>query len=168
MSATFNIVLLKKCLVLKIKESIMETPVGTLLKIKGNTVVTTSTSTTIFDAVKQMEDNHIGSLPVVDNAGKIVGMLTERDCLRKVLLKERPLRSVTAGDVMSSPIITVQSSELIESCMKIMTDKRLRHLPVMEHNKLIGLISIGDVVKFLCTEREQDIKNLENYITGSL
>ena len=146
----------------------METPVGTLLKFKGHDVVTTSTTTTIFDAVKQMEDSRIGSLPVMDSTGKIVGMLTERDCMRKVLLKERPLRSVTVGEVMSSPIITVQSSELVDSCMKIMTDKRLRHLPVMEHNKLIGLISIGDVVKFLCTEREQDIKNLENYITGSL
>ncbi|MEI6646149.1 MAG: CBS domain-containing protein [bacterium] len=146
----------------------METRVGQLLKLKGNDVVTTTPSTTIFDAVKQMEDSRIGSLPVVENSGKIVGMLTERDCMRRVLLKERPLRSVTVGEVMSSPIITVQSSELIESCMKIMTDKRLRHLPVMEHTKLIGLISIGDVVKFLCTEREQDIKNLENYITGSL
>jgi len=146
----------------------METPVGKLLKIKGNDVVTTSSSTTIFDAVKQMEDSRIGSLPVVDSTGKIVGMLTERDCMRKVLLKERPLRSVTVGEVMSSPIITVQANELVENCMVIMTEKRLRHLPVMEHTKLIGLISIGDVVKFLCTEREQDIKNLENYITGSL
>ncbi len=146
----------------------METPVGKLLKIKGNDVVTTAPTTTIFDAVKQMEDNHIGSLPVVDSTGKVIGMLTERDCMRKVLLKEQPLRSVTVGEVMSSPIITVQSTELVESCMMVMTEKRLRHLPVMEHNKLIGLISIGDVVKFLCTEREQDIKNLENYITGSL
>jgi CBS domain-containing protein len=146
----------------------METPVGKLLKIKGNAVVTTAPTTTIFDAVKQMEDNHIGSLPVIDSTGKLVGMLTERDCMRKVLLKEQPLRSVTVGEVMSSPIITVQSTELVESCMMVMTEKRLRHLPVMEHNKLIGLISIGDVVKFLCTEREQDIKNLENYITGSL
>lgn len=146
----------------------METPVGKLLKIKGNDVITTSSSTTIFDAVKQMEDSRIGSLPVVDSTGKIVGMLTERDCMRKVLLKERPLRSVTVGEVMSSPIITVQSAELVENCMVIMTEKRLRHLPVMEHTKLIGLISIGDVVKFLCMEREQDIKNLENYITGSL
>ncbi len=146
----------------------METPVGKLLKIKGSDVVTTAPSTTIFDAVKQMEDSRIGSLPVVDSTGKIVGMLTERDCMRKVLLKERPLRSVTVGEVMSSPIVTVQGTELVENCMVIMTEKRLRHLPVMEHTKLIGLISIGDVVKFLCTEREQDIKNLENYITGSL
>jgi CBS domain-containing protein len=146
----------------------METPVGKLLKIKGNDVVTTSPSTTIFDAVKQMEDSRIGSLPVVDGTGKIVGMLTERDCMRKVLLKERPLRSVTVGEVMSSPIVTVQANELVENCMVIMTEKRLRHLPVMDHTQLIGLISIGDVVKFLCTEREQDIKNLENYITGSL
>ena len=116
----------------------METQVGTLLKLKGNTVVTTSPSTTIFDAVKQMEDSRIGSLPVVDNTGKLVGMLTERDCMRKVLLKERPLRIVTVGEVMSSPIITVQSSELVDACMKLMTDKRFRHLPVMEHNKLIG------------------------------
>jgi len=146
----------------------METPVGKLLKIKGNDVVTTAPTTTIFDAVKQMEDNRIGSLPVVDSTGKVIGMLTERDCMRKVLLKEQPLRSVTVGEVMSSPIVTVQSTELVESCMMIMTEKRLRHLPVMEHSKLIGLISIRDVVKFLCTEREQDIKNLENYITGSL
>jgi CBS domain-containing protein len=146
----------------------METPVGKLLKIKGHEVVTTAPTTTIFDAVKQMEDSRIGSLPVVDSTGKVIGMLTERDCMRKVLLKEQPLRSVTVGEVMSSPIVTVQATELVENCMMIMTEKRLRHLPVMEHNKLIGLISIGDVVKFLCTEREQDIKNLENYITGSL
>lgn len=146
----------------------METPVVTLLKIKGSDVVSTSPSTTIFDAVKQMEDSRIGSLPVIDSTGKLVGMLTERDCLRKVLLKERPLRSVTVGEVMSSPVITVQSTEIMENCMQLMTEKRLRHLPVMEHSKLIGIISIGDVVKFLCSEREQDIKNLENYITGSL
>jgi CBS domain-containing protein len=146
----------------------METPVIKLLKIKGCNVVTTSPSTTIFDAVKQMEDSRIGSLPVVDKAGKLVGMLTERDCLRKVLLKELPLRSVTVAEVMSSPVITVQSTEIMENCMQVMTEKRLRHLPVMEHSKLIGLISIGDVVKFLSSEREQDIKNLENYITGSL
>lgn len=161
-------VLSRTRLVFKTKEYTMETPVGKLLKIKGNDVVTTSPSTTIFDAVKQMEESRIGSLPVVDGTGKIVGMLTERDCMRKVLLKERPLRSVTVGEVMSSPIITVQANELVENCMVIMTEKRLRHLPVMDHTKLIGLISIGDVVKFLCTEREQDIKNLENYITGSL
>lgn len=146
----------------------METPVVKLLKIKGSDVVSTSPSTTIFDAVKQMEDSRIGSLPVIDSTGKLVGMLTERDCLRKVLLKERPLRSVTVGEVMSSPVITVQSTEIMENCMQLMTEKRLRHLPVMEHSKLIGIISIGDVVKFLCSEREQDIKNLENYITGSL
>ena len=146
----------------------METPVNTLIKVKGSNVVSTLPSTTIFDAVKLMEDNRIGSLPIVDNTGKLVGMLTERDCLRKVLLKELPLRSVTVAEVMSTPVITVQGSEIIESCMKLMTEKRLRHLPVMEHSKLIGLISIGDVVKFLCSEQEQDIKNLENYITGSL
>jgi CBS domain-containing protein len=95
-------------------------------------------------------------------------MLTERDCLRRVLLKERPLRTVTVAEVMSTPVITVQATEIIESCMKLMTEKRLRHLPVMEHSKLVGIISIGDVVKFLCSEQEQDIRNLENYITGSL
>jgi CBS domain-containing protein len=150
------------------KEISMETPVVTLLKIKGSDVVSTSPSTTIFDAVKQMEDSRIGSLPVIDSTGKLVGMLTERDCLRRVLLKERPLRTVTVAEVMSTPVITVQATEIIESCMKLMTEKRLRHLPVMEHSKLVGIISIGDVVKFLCSEQEQDIRNLENYITGSL
>jgi CBS domain-containing protein len=146
----------------------METPVIKLLKVKGSDVVSTLPSTTIFDAVKIMEDNRIGSLPIVDSAGKLVGMLTERDCLRRVLLKELPLRSITVAEVMSTPVITVQSSEIMENCMKVMTEKRLRHLPVMEHSKLVGIISIGDVVKFLCSEQEQDIRNLENYITGSL
>jgi CBS domain-containing protein len=146
----------------------METPVSKLLKVKGSNVVSTLPSTTIFDAVKVMEDNRIGSLPVVDSTGKLVGMLTERDCLRRVLLKELPLRSITVAEVMSSPVVTVQATEIMENCMKVMTEKRLRHLPVMEHSKLIGLISIGDVVKFLCSEQEQDIRNLENYITGSL
>jgi len=146
----------------------METPVIKLLKVKGSDVVSTLPSTTIFDAVKLMEDNRIGSLPIIDSAGKLVGMLTERDCLRRVLLKELPLRSITVAEVMSTPVITVQGAEIMENCMKLMTEKRLRHLPVMEHSKLIGIISIGDVVKFLCSEQEQDIRNLENYITGSL
>ncbi len=146
----------------------MQTPVGELLKLKGGAVITTPTETTVFDAVKIMEDAHIGSLPVVDSAGKLVGMLTERDCMRKVLLKELNLRMVTVGEVMSSPVVTVPATEIVDACMKIMTEKRLRHLPVMDHGKLVGLISIGDVVKFLCSEREQDIENLEKYITGSL
>jgi CBS domain-containing protein len=146
----------------------METPVIKLLKVKGSDVVSTLPSTTIFDAVKLMEDNRIGSLPIIDSAGKLVGMLTERDCLRRVLLKELPLRSITVAEVMSTPVITVQGTEIMENCMKLMTEKRLRHLPVMEQSKLIGIISIGDVVKFLCSEQEQDIRNLENYITGSL
>jgi CBS domain-containing protein len=146
----------------------MQTSVGALLKLKGGTVITTPTKTTIFDAVKIMEEGHIGSLPVVDSAGRIVGILTERDCMRKVLLKELNLRTVIVDEVMSSPVVTVPATEIVDSCMKIMTEKRLRHLPVMDHGTLAGLISIGDVVKFLCSEREQDIENLEKYITGSL
>lgn len=146
----------------------MQTAVGQLVKMKGAAVVTTSPSTTIFDAVKIMEEAHIGSLPIMDETGKLVGMLTERDCMRRVLLKERALRTVTVGEVMSSPVVTVPATEIVDVCMKIMTEKRLRHLPVMDTGKLVGLISIGDVVKFLCSEREQDIKDLEKYITGSL
>ncbi|MBM4163204.1 MAG: CBS domain-containing protein [Lentisphaerae bacterium] len=146
----------------------MQTSVGALLKLKGGTVITTPTKTTVFDAVKIMEEGHIGSLPVVDSAGRIVGILTERDCMRKVLLKELNLRTVIVDEVMSSPVVTVPATEIVDSCMKIMTEKRLRHLPVMDHGTLAGLISIGDVVKFLCSEREQDIENLEKYITGSL
>jgi len=152
----------------KRKEDAMLTPVAELLKIKGGAVVTTPPQTTIFDAVRIMEDAHIGSLPIVDDAGRLVGMLTERDCMRKALLQERNLRAVTVGEIMSSPVVTVAPTEIVDSCMKTMTEKRLRHLPVVEAGKLVGLISIGDVVKFLCSEREHDIKNLEKYITGSL
>ncbi len=146
----------------------MNTPLGILLKAKGSAVTTISPDVTVFDAVSKMETEHIGSLVVVDAKGAIVGMLTERDCLRKVLLKERNLRTVKVREVMAAPVFTLPPDTLIEECMKLMTDKRVRHMPVVDHGKMVGLISIGDVVKFLCTEREQDINNLEKYITGSV
>lgn len=146
----------------------MNTPLGVLLKAKGSAVTTTAPDATVFDAVNTMESERIGSLLVVDAKGAIVGMLTERDCLRKVLLKERNLRTVKVREVMSTPVFTLPPDTLIEACMRLMTEKRVRHLPVVENGKLLGLISIGDVVKFMCTEREQDIANLEKYITGSI
>jgi CBS domain-containing protein len=146
----------------------MNTSLGALLQVKGKTVTTIGPDATVFDAVNSMENSRIGSLLVVDAKGAIAGMLTERDCLRKVLLKERNLRTVKVREVMSSPVFTLPPETAIEDCMKLMTEKRVRHLPVVEQGKLLGLISIGDVVKFLCGEREQDIANLEKYITGSI
>lgn len=146
----------------------MNTTLDVLLKAKGSSVTTISPEAAVFDAVNAMENARIGSLLVVDAKGVIVGMLTERDCLRKVLLKERNLRTVKVREVMSAPVFTLPPETAIEECMQLMTEKRVRHLPVVEHGKLLGLISIGDVVKFLCTEREQDIANLEKYITGSI
>ncbi|MCU0857294.1 MAG: CBS domain-containing protein [Pontiellaceae bacterium] len=146
----------------------MKTPLSVIIQIKGSEVVTIRPDAAVFDAVTMMETRCIGSLPVVDTQGEIVGMLTERDCLRKVLLKERNLHTVKVSEVMSTPVFTLPPETPVEECMKLMTAQRIRHLPVVEKGKLLGLISIGDAVKFLCSEHEQDIVNLEKYITGSL
>jgi CBS domain-containing protein len=146
----------------------MNTSLSVLIQVKGDAVISVKPDATVFDAVNMMETSRIGSLLVLDAHGAIIGMLTERDCLRKVLLKERNLRTVKVSEVMSTPVFTLPPDTPVEQCMMLMTEKRIRHLPVVENGKLLGLISIGDVVKFLCSEREQDIANLEKYITGSM
>jgi CBS domain-containing protein len=145
----------------------MNTPVADLLRVKGADVLTSSPDASVYDAVKVMTDRGIGCLLVQDTAGKICGIITERDC-RNVILKELAPRKVQVRQMMSVRVLHVEPDTSVENCMQLMTEKRIRHLPVMAHGKLAGLISIGDVVKFLCTERGREIENLEKYITGSL
>ena len=144
----------------------MNTPVADLLRVKGPDVITVAPSASVFDAVKLMDERHVGSL-LVQQANQTVGIVSERDC-RHVILQEKNPRKVPVRDVMSAPVLHVEPETTVEDCMQLMTEKRVRHLPVVSQGKLAGLISIGDVVKFLCTERGRELENLEKYITGSL
>ncbi|HBA85974.1 MAG TPA: histidine kinase [Verrucomicrobia bacterium] len=141
--------------------------VGKLLSIKGVDVLTTHPEETVFAAIGRMAEKGAGSLMVVDAEGKLVGVVSERDCVRKVVLKEKNPKTTLVKEIMSTALTVVSPSTAIEECMALMTQKRIRHLPVLEKNQLMGVISIGDVVKFMVSEKDFIIKNLEQYIFGA-
>jgi CBS domain-containing protein len=145
----------------------MNTPVAQLLQAKGHTVYSIGPDDWVYDAVKEMDARRIGSLLVKDAAGHPVGIVTERDC-RHLLLQDRSARKVRVSELMSRNLLTVPPEETVEQCMQMMTEKRIRHLPVVRGGAVQGIISIGDVVKFLCIERGIEIENLEKYITGTM
>ena len=142
--------------------------VAQVLKSKpGKTVETVAPSTSVFDAVKLMADKSIGALLVLEEQ-KIVGIVTERDYARKIVLMGRSSKETPVRDIMSFPVMYVRPDQTNEECMALMTDNRLRHLPVVDQGKLVGLISIGDLVKDIISEQKFIIEQLEHYITGDL
>ena len=137
-----------------------------VLKAKPRqTVETVAPSTSVFDAVKLMAEKNIGALLVMENVS-IVGIITERDYARKIVLMGRSSKQTPVGDIMSFPVMVVRPEQTNEECMALMTDNRLRHLPVVDKDKLIGLISIGDLVKDIISEQKFIIEQLEHYIAG--
>ena len=142
------------------------TTVNQLLQAKGNDVWSVTPSTTTFDAVKLMADMNIGSLLVIEN-DDIVGIFSERAYARKVALLNRSSRTTPVGEIMSSPVVSVRPDQNLQKCMALMTDKRIRHLPVIDDaGELMGIISIGDVVKAVISEQEVIINHLQDYISG--
>jgi CBS domain-containing protein len=142
--------------------------VAQVLKSKpGQTVESVAPSTPVFDAVKRMADRNIGALLVLEEQ-KIVGIVTERDYARKIVLMGRSSKETPVRDIMSFPVMYVRPDQTNEECMALMTDNRLRHLPVVDKGKLIGLLSIGDLVKDIISEQKFIIEQLEHYITGDL
>lgn len=137
-----------------------------LMQHKGPGVFTTSPKTTVYQALEMMAEKDVGALVVVEN-DKVVGMFTERDYARKVILKGKQSRSTSVGDLMVREVLYISPSDKVETCMALMTDKHLRHLPVMENGKLVGLVSIGDVVKSIIRDQEFTIRELERYISGA-
>jgi len=121
---------------------------------------------TVFDAISLMAEVNIGAVLVQQN-DTIAGIFTERDYLQKVALKSLPSRKIPVGDVMTSPVISAEPGDSIQQCMETMTTCRCRHLPVVESGKLLGIISIGDLVKRLVDEKESEIEQLNQYITGT-
>jgi len=136
-----------------------------LLEEKGNQVWTISPQASTFEALELMAGKNIGALLVLEQ-DKIVGIFTERDYARKVVLKGKSSKTTIVGELMTTEVLYVAPDDTIENCMALMTDKRARHLPVMENGELLGVVSIGDVVKAIISDREFMIRELERYITG--
>jgi CBS domain-containing protein len=138
--------------------------VRSIIQTKGSAIFSVGSTVTVYQALEIMFEKNIGALLVIDN-GKFVGIFTERHYARKLILRGKSSRETTIGEVMTEGPVTVTCDTSIEECMKIMSGKKIRHLPVMENNQLVGLISVGDVVKYIIQEQKFIIENLEQYIT---
>ena len=136
-----------------------------ILQNKGAEVWTTGTHQTVYEAVRLMGEKNIGALVVVED-GEIVGVFSERDYSRKVVLQGRTSQNTLVGEIINRPAITVESKDNIEKCMQLMTSSRIRHLPVVDDGKLIGLISIGDLVSWVMHSQRHTILQLQGYISG--
>jgi CBS domain-containing protein len=142
------------------------TTVRSILEAKGHQVISVAPETMVSTALELMADKNVGAL-VVTKDGSIAGIFSERDFARATVSKGKAALDSTVRDLMTSNVFTVTPEQSIEECMAVMTAKRIRHLPVIENQRLIGVISIGDVVKAVISDQEHLIQHLENYITGS-
>ena len=136
-----------------------------LLAHKSKTIWSIAPEEPVLHAIRLMSDKSIGALPVIKD-DQLVGIVSERDYARKVILMGRSSSDTPIAQIMTAPVLTVTPEETVHGCMEIMTDKRIRHLPVLEKGKLVGMISIGDLVKAVIEEQQQTIVQLERYIAG--
>ena len=136
-----------------------------ILKTKGTTIWSISPDASVFDALTLMAEKNAGAVIVME-AGKLVGILSERDYARKVIIKGKTSKKTKVREIMTEKVLYVSSSQKVEDCMALMTEKRIRHLPVLENETLIGVISIGDVVKAVISDQKNVIDQLEKYITS--
>lgn len=136
-----------------------------ILEGKSGHVVCVTEQAPVLEAIRLMAEHGIGSVLVM-RGDVLAGIATERDYARKVILKGRNSQDTPVADIMSSPVVTVGPGEDIRRCMQIVTERRIRHLPVVEDGRLIGLISIGDLLKWVIREQEQEIEQLQQYIAG--
>ncbi len=140
--------------------------VGELLTSKPEAVFTVPPDTTIFQALEAMAEHDIGALPVIDAAGALCGIFSERDYARGVILRGRSSRATPVRDLMVADVTTVVATDTVVHCMQLMTTQRIRHLPVVEDGALTGIVTIGDIVKQIITDQTQTIEQLESYILG--
>ncbi len=136
-----------------------------ILHNKTGEIWTTCPEDTVYDALRTMGEKNIGALVAVEN-GEVIGVLSERDYSRKVVLQGRTSRDTRVGEILSRPAITIRSRDGIEKCMELMTCNRIRHLPVVDDGRLIGLISIGDLVSWVMQSQRHTIQQLQGYISG--
>ena len=145
----------------------MTTTVKHILDSKGYDFFNVNPAATVFEALKIMADKNIGALMVLDSEGKLVGMFSERDYARKIVLHGISSKEAKIEDYMSTDLYIVDPDTTVLGCMAVMTDKKVRHVPVLDHNKIVGIISIGDVVNTIIEDQKATIQDLEKYITAS-
>jgi CBS domain-containing protein len=139
------------------------TIVRQLLDRKGRAIFSVEPEAPVLEAIRAMAAHHVGALLVMQ-AGKLAGIVSERDYARKVILMGRSSADTPVRDIMSSPVLTVSPDDTVQKCMQLMTDRRVRHLPVVDGGTVIGMVSIGDLVKAVIAEQQQQIEQLESYI----
>ena len=140
--------------------------IGSLLGNKTGQVWSLAPTASVYDAIAMMAEKQVGALPVLDGA-TLVGIVSERDYARKVILKGKSSKDTPVTEIMSSPVITVTPSHTVEQCMRLVTEKRIRHLPVVEGGRIVGIVSIGDLVNWTITAQQEAISHLEAYIGGT-
>ncbi len=140
--------------------------IGQVLRIKGHDVFAISPRATAYEALEMMAEKDVGALLVVED-GRLAGIFSERDYARKVILKGKSSQSTTVGELMSCPPICACPALTLRDCMALMTANHIRHLPVMDKDAIVGLVSIGDIVKMVISEQDTTIQALENYVTGN-
>ncbi|RZK97331.1 MAG: CBS domain-containing protein [Pedobacter sp.] len=138
--------------------------VSGILKNKGNDIFSVTPASSVYDAIKLMSEKNVGALPVIDEQG-LCGIFSERDYARKIVLLNRKSQETSISEIMTAKVITVNASDSLDKCMELMSVKKIRHLPVLESGKLIGIISIGDVVTAIIQSQQETISHLQNYIT---
>lgn len=136
-----------------------------LLESKGKEVYAVAPDASVYEAIRQMAEKNVGALVVIKGS-ELVGIISERDYARKVILQDKSSRDTPVADIMTASVITVSPDATVDECMRLCTDSRLRHLPVLHGTRVVGVISIGDLVKTVITEQKQTINQLESYITS--
>lgn len=136
-----------------------------LLDSKGRDIISIVEEASVLDAIKLMADKGIGSLLVM-RGGELRGIVTERDYARKVIIKGRSSESTQVGEIMTAEVYTANTNQTVNDCMTVMTERRIRHLPIVEDNEVLGMISIGDLVQAIISDQQEAIEQLEQYISG--
>ncbi|MDA1064646.1 MAG: CBS domain-containing protein [Proteobacteria bacterium] len=136
-----------------------------LLDRKGRHIASVKPDASVLDALRLMAEKNIGALLVMDS-GRLLGIISERDYARKVVVKGRTSDSTPVSDIMTASVLTTSSNETVNMCMEMMTDNRIRHLPVVDNNVVVGVISIGDLVQAIIADQQEAIEQLEHYISG--